>query len=134
MKQPPYFGAVVGRYGNRIAKGRFTLDGKHLHARRPTTVRIICTAARRASTRWCGTGEPFDRGWASASSSRTRARTATRAIRARCSASVTYTLTTTNELIVDYDATTDKPTPVNLTQHSYFNLAGEGPATSSDTC
>ena len=123
LKDHPFFGAIIGRYGNRIAKGRFTLDGRRTRWR-PTTARTTCTAASRASTRWCG--RPSRRRRDKPSRSRARAPTARRAIPATCQVRVTYTLTDENELIVDYHATTDKPTPVNLTQHSYFNLAGEG--------
>ena len=60
------------------------------------------------------------------SCSRTGALTATKAILETLAARVVYTLTDANELIIEYSATTDKPTIVNFTQHSYFNLAGDG--------
>jgi aldose 1-epimerase len=122
---PPYFGAVVGRYGNRIAKGEFSLDGRkyvlvknngpnHLHGGTRGFDKYlwkIATAdtpagAQAIFTRTSPDGEEGYPG--------------TMAVR------VTYTLTDKNELIVEYHATSDKPTVLNLTQHSYFNLAGEG--------
>ena len=122
---PPYFGAVVGRYGNRIANAKFTLDGRavtlaandgvnHLHGGKQGFDKVLWDGAivtdRRgptvAFTRSSPDGEEGYPG----------------ALKAR----VSYTLTAKNELIVEYEATTDKPTVVNLTQHSYFNLAGQG--------
>ena len=120
-----YFGAVVGRYANRIAKGRFTLDGRtyplatndgpnHLHGGK----KGFDTAIWR--------GEPFqdDRGVGVAftylSPDGEEGYPGTLTTR------VTYILTDTNELIFDFHAITDAPTIVNLAQHSYFNLAGHG--------
>ena len=124
LTKSPYFGNIIGRYANRIAKGAFTLDG--------TTYKL---ATNNGPNALHGGIKGFDkkvwqaRRWAStasASSSAIPAPTARRAIRATLATKVTYTLTDKNELRVDYEATTDKPTVVNLTNHTYFNLAGEG--------
>jgi aldose 1-epimerase len=121
----PYFGAIVGRYGNRIAGARFTLDGKpytlaandgvnHLHGGTRGFDKVTWNGAiakdnRGPSVAFTRTSPDGEEGYPGALTMR-----------------ITYTLTARNELIVDYQATTDKPTVLNLTQHSYFNLAGDG--------
>ena len=128
---PPFFGAVVGRYGNRIAKGKFTLDGK-----------TYTLAINNAPNTLHGGNKGFDKQvWTvttkdeAAGSSAVFSRPSPdgeEGYPGTLQARVTYTLTEKNELIVEYHATTDKATPVNLTQHSYFNLAGEGVGTILD--
>lgn len=119
----PYFGCTVGRVCNRIAKGRFTLDGKeyklavnngpnHLHGGIKGLDKAVWTARRQmhpdgAGVRFTYTSPDGDEGYPGT-----------------LSLQATYVLTVGNELIIDYFATSDKPTPVNLTNHSYFNLAG----------
>ncbi|MCL4848808.1 MAG: galactose mutarotase [Acidobacteria bacterium] len=121
----PYFGAIIGRFGNRIAKGTFSLDGQaytlatnngpnHLHGGLQGFDKVV----------WTGESASTDRG-PSVTFSRTSP-DGEEGYPGALTARVTYTLTDRNELIVDYHATTDKPTIVNLTQHSYFNLAGQG--------
>ena len=121
----PYFGAVVGRYGNRIAHGRFTLDGRtyqlatndgpnHLHG----GVRGFDTAV------WTPAIE--ERADGAALVLRHRSPDGDEGYPGTLDAEVSYALTDRDELVVDYRATTDRPTHVNLAQHSYFNLAGAG--------
>ena len=127
-----FFGAVVGRYGNRIANGRFTLDGhayqltqnngtNHLHGGTKGFDKIVWDAKVNTDSRGPSVVIHAHQSRRPRGISRERWRL-----------EVVYTLTSDNALVVEYSATTDKPTIVNMTQHSYFNLAGEGSATILD--
>jgi aldose 1-epimerase len=122
---PPFFGAVVGRYGNRIAKGKFTLNGKTYTLATNNGVNHLHGGNKGFDKRlWEVTTKETPEG-----SSATFTRTSPdgeEGYPGTLHASVTYTLTDKNELIVHYHATSDKATPINLTQHTYWNLAGEG--------
>ena len=117
----PYFGALIGRYGNRIAKGRFTLDGVQVQL-----------PVNNGSNHLHGGAGGFDRVLWQATIDGDSLRLAYRSVDGEMGypgnldVTVIYTLTDANELVVRFHAVTDKATPVNLTQHSYFNLAGDG--------
>jgi aldose 1-epimerase len=125
----PYFGCIVGRVGNRIAGGRFTLDGReHVLAQNNLPGGRPCCLH--------GGKVGFDRKIWQSEFATTSAGPALRltyrspdgeeGFPGNLDVSVTYTVTADNALRIDYTATTDRATPVNLTNHSYFNLAGAG--------
>ena len=91
---------------------------------RPTTARTTCTAARKASTRSTGSGEPFLAATGPGVKFTYTSPDGEEGYPGRLSVTISYTLTDNNELVIDYRATTDKPTVCNLAHHSYFNLAG----------
>jgi aldose 1-epimerase len=125
LKENPYFGAIVGRYGNRIANGRFTLNGKTytlatnngsnaLHGGLKGFDKQLWTARPVSSP----DGQAIELTYVSKDGEEGYPGTLT--------AKVIYTLTTANALRIQYDITTDQDTVANVTNHSYFNLAGQG--------
>jgi aldose 1-epimerase len=122
---PAHMGGIIGRYANRIAHGEFTLDGKQyplaknngsnsLHGGIVGFDKVFWdakpfTADHEAGIVFTYTSKDGEEGYPG-----------------NLKTKVTYTLNDHNELIFDYEAVTDKATPINLTQHTYFNLAGEG--------
>jgi aldose 1-epimerase len=123
LAHPPYFGATVGRYGNRIADGKFTLDGK--------TYKLATNNGKNALH---GGLKGFDKVvWDVASLADNTpsltinylSKDGEEGYPGNLKVSVKFTLSDDNELKIQYDAETDKATPVNLTNHSYFNLTGD---------
>ena len=125
----PYFGSTAGRYANRIAKGKFSLDEteyqlatnngpNHLHGGERGFDKIVWNA----KVKEVGTGVVFTM----------RSPDGDEGYPGNLVSKVTYTLTNENELKIEYSATCDKSTVLNLTNHTYFNLAGEGDSTILD--
>ena len=122
--ETPYFGALIGRYGNRIAKGKFSLDDQkytlavnngvnHLHGGQKGFDKVVWDAKTIVSDSTVSLeisylSKDMEEGYPG-----------------NLETKVTYTLNNKDELSVNYEATTDKPTIVNLTQHSYFNLTAD---------
>ena len=123
LKNDPTFGAIVGRVANRIAKGKFTLDGKesrlsindgpnHLHGGLKGFDKVVWRAEPVPDKDGIGVGLSYS------------SPDGEEGYPGNLSARVVYVLTDDNELRIDFAAKTDKPTPVNLSNHAYFNLAG----------
>lgn len=127
-KGEPFFGALIGRYGNRIGKGKFTLDGKEYQLQLNDGV----------NTLHGGTDGFFGKVWDAKQVDSTKlelsyvSNDGEAGYPGKLDVKVTYTLTDDNALQIDYTATTDKTTIVNLTNHAYFNLNGEGDSTILD--
>ena len=125
LPNTPYFGVIVGRYANRIANATFTLDGvkytlakndgpNSLHGGINGFNKQVWEAKEFENAKGVGVAFSY------------LSKDGEEGYPGNLRVKVSYTLTDENQLILDYEATTDKATPLNLSQHSYFNLAGEG--------
>ena len=125
LKTHPYFGALVGRYGNRIAKGELRLDGQVYPLPKNNGENTLHGGNEGFGQKlWLIHEIPATDG--AALELRYTSRDGEEGFPGTLETRVIYTLTEASELRIDYEATTDKPTVVNLTNHSYFNLAGPG--------
>jgi aldose 1-epimerase len=124
IPNPPYFGAIVGRYANRIANGTFTLDGKTYTLPKNDGPNTLHGGTTRTFNQVVWDAEPLKGKTGVAFSYLSK--DGDDGFPGNLKVKVTYTLTDANALLIDYEATTDKATPINVSQHSYFNLKGEG--------
>ncbi|MER6089475.1 aldose epimerase family protein [Streptomyces bluensis] len=125
VAKSPYFGALIGRYGNRIDKGRFALDGKSHQLSVNDGANSLHGGAQGFDKRVWDV-EPFTKGSDVGLYLYYTSVDGEMGYPGTLKAKVTYTLTAHGDWRVDYEATTDKATVVNLTSHVYWNLAGEG--------
>ena len=121
----PYFGAIVGRYANRIAGGRFMLRGT-MHELARNNGPNHLHGGLRGFDKYVWSGEPFTRDGERGVMLTHVSPDGDEGYPGTLTTRVTYTLTDADELVMDYESTTDKLTVVNLTNHSYFNLKGRG--------
>ncbi|ACI50936.1 Aldose 1-epimerase [Gluconacetobacter diazotrophicus PA1 5] len=127
-----FFGAMIGRYANRIARGTFTLDGATYHVPVTAPPNALHGGTRGFDKHlWTVDGTATDAHSASATLSLTSP-DGDQGFPGTLKVSVTYTLDDQDRLTLHYRATTDKPTVLNLTNHSYFNLGGEGSGSIED--
>ncbi len=122
FKNPTYFGVLIGRYANRIAKAKFSLDGKTYTLPANNGVNSLHGGVGWDQKVW--KSEPFQNATGVGVVLTVTSADGDQGYPGEVKAKVTYTLTDDSRLIVDYDATTNAPTVINMTQHTYFNLAG----------
>jgi len=120
-----YMGAIVGRYANRIANGRFSLDGKQYSLAKNNGDNAIHGGLIGFDKKFWHTDTESENSEASLSLT-LESKDGEEGYPGNLTAKVTYTLNDRDQLIIDYSATTDKVTVINLTQHAYFNLNGHG--------
>ncbi len=125
LKGNASFGATIGRYGNRLAKAKFTLEGKEYQLTVNNGVNALHGGPKGFHKVYWHV-KPVVRPEGTALEMTYLSKDGEEGYPGNLSVKVIYTLTDQNELILDYEAATDKTTVLNLTHHSYFNLAGEG--------
>ncbi len=121
----PYFGATIGRYGNRIAKGKFSLDGEEYDLSVNNGANTLHGGKKGFQSKFWNVEQPDDHTLVFTYTSKD----GEQGFPGNLKTKVTYSLTNDNRLKMEYEATTDKKTVVNMTNHAFFNLNGEGSGT-----
>ncbi len=125
LTNDPHFGSLIGRYANRIANGKFTLDGADYTLPKNNGPNTLHGGVK-GFDKVLWQAEPVKNSKGVGLVLRYTSKDGEEGFPGNLKTKVTYTLTDSDELAIDYEATTDKATPVNLTSHGYFNLAGQG--------